>query len=153
MKKIFLGFLLIIVSVSVMAQTSEMQGPVKDISSELASINQEIADAYQVEQDETQSVSNVQFQYTDINSLQMNIPIGSLKNASAVLNHKIKTKPKSTSPKTVSKKQTEDMYEMIINKMYALKKKYDNNPYVRISGFDVNIGIPPSVTVSIEFKK
>lgn len=32
-------------------------------------------------------------------------------------------------------------------------KKYDNNPYVRISGFDVNIGIPPSVTVSIKFKK
>lgn len=46
----------------------------------------------------------------------------------------------------------EDIYQKVIGKIQDLKKKYDNNDYVRVSGFSVDVGIPPSVNISFEFK-
>lgn len=45
----------------------------------------------------------------------------------------------------------QSIFNSIINKMQALQKQYKNNPYIKIIGFSINIGIPPSVTVSLEF--
>lgn len=153
MRKILLVFLLIIASVSVMAQSSEIQDSVKDISSELASINQAIINAYQAEQNEVQSMSNIQVQDTDKKFIQINIPMSTLRAASATLKNQPQVATKAQAYKNSSKKQTEDVYEIIINKMWALKRRYEKNRYVRIAGFDINIGVPPSITVSIEFKK
>lgn len=33
-----------------------------------------------------------------------------------------------------------------------LKNEYNNNPYIAMKGFDINIGIPPSISVSFDFK-
>jgi len=48
--------------------------------------------------------------------------------------------------------QKED-YGVLIKMMLKMKKSYENNPYITVKGFDINIGISPSVTISIEFKK
>jgi hypothetical protein len=48
---------------------------------------------------------------------------------------------------------TDRLYEQIMESVKKVKDKYDRNPYVSVSGFSVNVGIPPSVTVSFEFKK
>lgn len=152
MKKILIAYFLMIISLPIMAKANELQASVKDISAELASINQQIIDTYQTQQSEAQPLSNnVQIQRTNSEIIQINIPIADFQNKVDGLNHNVKSnKPL---PKNISKNQTQDVYEMIINKMWVLKKKYENNPYIRISGFDINIGIIPSVTVSIEFKK
>jgi|GEM_PF-4884389 len=145
MKKIFNMIFLMMLSATVVAQSNQVQNSVKDTSTTLAQINQEIVNVYQKE--EEQPLSNVRVQPGNT-SIQITIPVTSFQNASATLNHQVKAKVKSP-----SKKQTEDIYEIVINKMRALKKQYENNPYIRISGFDINIGIVPSVTVSIEFKE
>ncbi len=44
------------------------------------------------------------------------------------------------------------IYEQITKSVTAIRKKYENNPYVKITGFTVNVAIIPSVTVSFEFK-
>jgi hypothetical protein len=46
----------------------------------------------------------------------------------------------------------EDIYQKVIGKIQDLKRKYDDNDYVRVSGFSVDVGIPPSVNISFEFK-
>ncbi len=45
------------------------------------------------------------------------------------------------------------LYEQIMESVKKMKDKYDKNTYVSVSGFSVNMGVPPSVTVSFEFKK
>lgn len=37
--------------------------------------------------------------------------------------------------------------ELIVQKLGQLYQKYKNNPYVSVTGFSVQIGIPPSVTI------
>jgi hypothetical protein len=155
MKKILIAYFLMIISNPIMAQVNDLQNSVKDISAELASINQQIIDTYQAQESETQPLSNnVKIQQTNNKTIQISIPMADFQNNVAVLNHyKADVKNKNPLPKNISKNQTQDVYEIIINKMRALKKKYESNPYIRIAGFDINIGIVPSVTISIEFKK
>lgn len=58
----------------------------------------------------------------------------------------------SNSDKTYATKM-QSIFNSIIKEMQVLQKQYKNNPYVKISGFAINVGIPPSVSVSLEFKK
>lgn len=52
-----------------------------------------------------------------------------------------------------NKNAADRIYEQIMDSVKKVKDKYDQNPYVSVSGFSVDIGIPPSVSVSFEFKK
>jgi hypothetical protein len=45
------------------------------------------------------------------------------------------------------------VFNPIIKEMKDLSNQYKNNPYVKITGFSVNVGMPPSVTISLEFKQ
>lgn len=47
----------------------------------------------------------------------------------------------------------EDLYQLLTEKVGRIKVAYQSNPYVSVTGFAVNVGIPPSVTVTFEFKK
>ncbi|MBM4334202.1 MAG: hypothetical protein FJ117_23830 [Deltaproteobacteria bacterium] len=58
--------------------------------------------------------------------------------------------PISTTPP--EKSISELMYEKIVASVKALKDGYANNPYVTVKGFNVNISVPPSVSISFEFK-
>lgn len=44
------------------------------------------------------------------------------------------------------------IYEQITKSVTAIREKYKNNSYLRVTGFTVNVALPPSVTVSFEFK-
>lgn len=44
------------------------------------------------------------------------------------------------------------MYEKIFKKLHDLKAKYQNNPYIRIAGFAINIGASVSVSIAFAFK-
>lgn len=43
--------------------------------------------------------------------------------------------------------------ELMIQKLGQLYQKYKNNPYVTVTGFSVEIGIPPSVTIEFAPKE
>lgn len=45
-----------------------------------------------------------------------------------------------------------DAYQKIMDKVQGLKEKYSSNPYVRITGFSVDITVPPAVSIAFEFK-
>lgn len=46
-----------------------------------------------------------------------------------------------------------DMWDEVVQKAAEIREKYTENPYVRVTGFDVEVGFPPSVTVGFEFKQ
>jgi len=46
-----------------------------------------------------------------------------------------------------------DVFEEIVEQASKMKDKYKNNPYVSVTGFSVNVGVPPSMSINIEFKK
>ena len=50
------------------------------------------------------------------------------------------------------KSTTDAMYQQIMDKVRGLKEKYQNNTYVRVTGFSVDVTIPPAVSISFEFK-
>lgn len=45
-----------------------------------------------------------------------------------------------------------DTYQKLMDNVKSLKEKYSNNPYVKVTGFSVDIGIPPAVSIDFEFK-
>jgi hypothetical protein len=47
---------------------------------------------------------------------------------------------------------SEAIYQQITEQASRLRKRYENNPYVSVDGFDINIGVPPSVSISFQFK-
>jgi hypothetical protein len=47
---------------------------------------------------------------------------------------------------------TEFIYEKITESVTAIRNKYKNNQYLKVTGFSVSVAVPPSVTVSFEFK-
>jgi hypothetical protein len=44
------------------------------------------------------------------------------------------------------------MYQRVMDRVRGLKEKYQNNPYVRVTGFSVDITVPPAVSIAFEFK-
>ena len=55
--------------------------------------------------------------------------------------------PPPTSPGVL-----DQIFDEAMAKLEALKVKYDKNKYVRVSGFSITLGIPPSATVDFELK-
>jgi uncharacterized protein YgiM (DUF1202 family) len=47
----------------------------------------------------------------------------------------------------------DQIYEQITKSVTSIRDRYKDNPYVRVSGFTVNVAIPPSVTISFDFVK
>jgi len=45
------------------------------------------------------------------------------------------------------------MYESIIQSMIRLQARYQDSPYIYISGFTINVNIPPSVSINIDFRQ
>lgn len=45
-----------------------------------------------------------------------------------------------------------DSYQRMMDRVQGLKEKYSSNPYVRITGFSVDITVPPAVSIAFEFK-
>lgn len=45
------------------------------------------------------------------------------------------------------------LFQQLTEMATKIRDEYQNNPFIRISGFDVEIGLPPSVTVNFEFKQ
>lgn len=134
MKNLLIIIFLSCICNTLLAQNNSAEKSIKDISSDLASINQQLLEIYQSQQATTQTVT--------IRS-EKNIPTAE---------YNVKT--------SFSKKEREQkmdpfniMFEKIIKEIRDIKIKYEDNPYVSIKGFDINIGIPPSVTVALEFKK
>ncbi len=146
MKRIMFGYLLMIFSTisAAQSQSNDIQSTIKNISRELASINQDITQAYQINQNISQSKepssnNDVEFTFQQESAYETKF----VKN----YNHK-KTDSK------INSSYDKSIYEKIILEMYNLKKEYENNPYIKITGFDINIGVMiPSVTITIEFKK
>ena len=140
-------------SVALANEPSDVQNSIKDLSSELASINQQIVNTYQAQSNNEGIVSpRVSLQQSD-DMMTVNIPMASVQGL-VIKNKHINMKNTDKHPQGAAQSNSSpDFYEGIINKMRALKIKYDKNPYIRITGFDINIGIPPSVSVAIEFKK
>ncbi len=60
--------------------------------------------------------------------------------------------PETYTLQTQTKPTTDSMYQQIMDKVKGFKEKYENNPYVRVTGFSVDIAIPPAVSISFEFK-
>lgn len=46
----------------------------------------------------------------------------------------------------------EKAYDLVLEKVRRLKVKYDDNPYVRITGFNIDISLPPALSIGFEFK-
>lgn len=51
-----------------------------------------------------------------------------------------------------ARKVAEDAVRRVTTEVARLKDAYKNNPYVQISGFTVNVGVPLSVSVNFDFK-
>lgn len=47
----------------------------------------------------------------------------------------------------------DDVYRKLTDQVARMRDSYRDNPYVSVSGFAVNVGIPPSVSINFEFKK
>lgn len=47
---------------------------------------------------------------------------------------------------------TDRMYREIMNSVIGFRDKYKNNPYIKVNGFSIDIGIPPSLSLDFEFK-
>jgi uncharacterized protein YgiM (DUF1202 family) len=45
-----------------------------------------------------------------------------------------------------------DVYDAAMDQIKALKEKYEKNPYIKITGFSVDVKVPPGVSVEFEFK-
>lgn len=53
----------------------------------------------------------------------------------------------------IIKKLKEKIFEPLINKANEIKKKYENNSFIYVSGFTIDFGIPPSISISFSFKE
>jgi len=51
-----------------------------------------------------------------------------------------------------SQTPAERAYDQVLEKVRKLKEKYDDNPYVRVTGFNIDISIPPALSIGFEFK-
>jgi hypothetical protein len=58
-------------------------------------------------------------------------------------------KPQVTPPATASESIFSDLAERAVK----MRDAYQRNPYFTVTGFAINVGVPPSVSVNIEFKK
>ncbi|MGA2332707.1 MAG: SH3 domain-containing protein [Syntrophales bacterium] len=56
-----------------------------------------------------------------------------------------------TKQKSVSERLS-DVYEKMTESLKTLQDKYKNNPFVKVTGFTVNLAIPPTLSVSFQFK-
>jgi hypothetical protein len=45
------------------------------------------------------------------------------------------------------------VYEILINEVKKVKEKYNDNPYVEVTGFSVDTSIPPSININFYFLK
>ena len=52
----------------------------------------------------------------------------------------------------VSRSMTERLYSQIAASVNDVRLKYDTNPYVGISGFSVDMSLPPGVSILFQFK-
>lgn len=73
----------------------------------------------------------------------------------AVPNYKgwIQTRAVETSGYATATYSSDALFQKLTDMALDIRDEYQNNPYIRISGFDVEIGLPPSVTINFEFKK
>lgn len=60
--------------------------------------------------------------------------------------------PETYSVQTKTTSLTDIAYQKVMDKVKELKEKYQNNPYVRVTGFSVDVASPPAVSISFEFK-
>lgn len=47
----------------------------------------------------------------------------------------------------------DSIYRELTQRAVRFRDAYRNNPYISVTGFSVNVGVPPSVSISFEFKK
>lgn len=45
------------------------------------------------------------------------------------------------------------LFQELAGRAAKLRDSYDSNPYIGISGFVVNVGVPPSLSINFEFRK
>lgn len=48
--------------------------------------------------------------------------------------------------------QHQDMFFRLANKAQKIKDRWRNNPYILVTGFTIEIGVPPSVSIEFAFK-
>jgi len=46
----------------------------------------------------------------------------------------------------------EAWYLQLVDQASKLKKAWQDNPYIAVQGFDINVGVPPSLSISFQFK-
>ncbi|MGH9437302.1 MAG: SH3 domain-containing protein [Terriglobia bacterium] len=44
------------------------------------------------------------------------------------------------------------LFQKLTEMASKIRDEYKDNPYIRVTGFDVEIGVPPSVTINVQFK-
>ena len=52
----------------------------------------------------------------------------------------------------MSQSATERIYSKIAASVNQVRLKYEANPYVGISGFSVDMSVPPGLSIQFEFK-
>ena len=61
----------------------------------------------------------------------------------------VQTTPAGQQPSSLA----DDIFRELTERAVRFRDAYRNNPYISVTGFSVNVGVPPSVSISFEFKK
>lgn len=126
-----IALLLLSFSISAIAANNEAQQSIKEISKEIAIINRHLIELYQIQESQ---------------AARQNLP------PIAPYSQKNSGKTANIKASGLIQDAFEIAIESTIKELYSLKKKYSENQFIRVTGFDINISIPPSVTVKLDFK-
>ena len=59
----------------------------------------------------------------------------------------------TTAPGQQPSSFADDIFRDLTERAARFRETYRNNPYISVAGFSVNVGVPPSVSITFEFKK
>jgi hypothetical protein len=139
--KALLSCFMILFFCSSFAEKKDFNSTVKRLSSELSEINQQLLIAAQNNSDNV----NGDLKMNNV-SVKEN-PLDTYKTLMTVQEEQT-LKMQSKEPVNAF----DSVFEWAIKRMISMKNEYKNDPYIIIKGFDITLGVSPSVTVSLEFK-
>lgn len=123
------------------------------VASDLATLQQKIQSAYQNQAANAGNDKDFSAKSVDITTEKgkgfAGVLTSKTKDLGTVGDYRALASASTTQP---SKSNMEVVYEKILLSVKELKDKYETNPYVIVNGFSIDIGMPPSVNISFEFK-
>lgn len=61
--------------------------------------------------------------------------------------------PNIITPETPDPSLRDRLLQNMMERVQAMREKYENNPHIQVSGFNVEIGISPSLSIGFSFKE